>query len=501
MGTSKTASSPATSTATAPPTAAPVAHVLSALGLDRISISKSNPRKHLDEKLLEELTASIRTKGVLQPVLVRPVNGAYELVCGQRRYHAAQAAGLVEIPVIVRELTDVEVLEVQVIENLQRADVHPLEEAEGYRALMSKKHGYTAERIGERIGRPARYVYDRVALLGLSPAARKLFLDGVITVGHAVPLARLSHEDQARAMEIGALLSPERLLFDPHDDGKESREEPVKAVTVREFQAWIDKNVRFPHDKEPDPVLFPETVATLGASAEKAEKVVPITHEHYIPPETRTEGRTWGPRSWKRADGQHGSKGCDHSVVGVVVVGPERGDAFRVCVAKEKCTTHWRNEQKTKAARAKRGGRSELRERASRDDARRKAEQARDDAGRERWEKARPAILAAVAGAVAKATVKPGGLLEKILIDGLTHYGNRRTDFERHVPRGQTVEDLVRHLAFMVLHREVRAYDARLRFPRRAKAFGIDTLKILDAAAPGEPAPAKKAAAKKRRKK
>jgi hypothetical protein len=286
-------------------------------------------------------------------------------------------------------------------------------------------------------------------------------------------------------MEIGALLDHQQLLLDPNDDGKADVEEPVKAVTVREFQAWIDKNVRF--EKTPDPVLFPETVATIGTAAQKAEKIVPITYDHYIAPEAR-DGRTYGPRSWKRADGKHGSKTCDHSVVGVVVVGPERGEAFRVCIAKEKCTTHWGKEQKEKARRAK-GGTGKEQERWKREEAKREAAREQAEVERKRWEKARPAILEAVSDAVAKAPVGPGSLTEKILVEGLMNRPDRVAT-GKLFPRGTTAEDLIRYLVFGLLYRDATFYGAYGAFPKTAKAFGIDTAKILDAVVPlGSPKP------------
>jgi len=121
---------------------------------------------------------------------------------------------------------------------------------------------------------------------------------------------------------------------------------------VRELQSWIDRNVRF-DAREPDPMLFPETAEEIA----RAQKFVPVTFSNYIPPEAR-DGKTFGPRSWKRADGNVGSKTCELSTTGVVMVGPHRGEAFAVCVAKEKCTVHWGaeiRERKKRAAQAPAG--------------------------------------------------------------------------------------------------------------------------------------------------
>jgi ParB/RepB/Spo0J family partition protein len=341
------------------------------LSPSQIAESKTNPRTHFDKRALDELTESVRKHGVLQPILVRPLPGAdemtvqFELVCGHRRLRAAQAAELREILVHVRDLSDVEVLEVQLIENLERRDLHPLEEAAGYRALMSKAHGYTAAKIAERTGRSSKYVYDRVKLLELTKGAQKLFLEDRITAGHAILLARLSPKDQERCIGeekrhkfrglefSGGLLEHDHALFDADDETAFK----YKARSVRELQAWIDKNVRF-NRADVDPMLFPETAAAIetvqGASAKP--KIIPITEDYHIDPCAKTDERTFGPISWRRADGKKGSKACEHKILGVIVVGHGRGEAFDVCIAKDKCKVHWAKEQREKAKRTATGG-------------------------------------------------------------------------------------------------------------------------------------------------
>ena len=186
-----------------------------------IAFSPTNPRARMDEASLRELTESVRQHGVLQPVLVRPrwaIEGPpppYELICGHRRLAAARAAGLHEIPAIVREMDDASALELQITENIERADLHPLDEARRYERLITV-HKYDAQRIGDRIGRSARYVHDRVKLLQLVPALQQLFLEGRISAGHAVVLARLKPSDQGRAVDEhkGGLWQHEALLWE-----------------------------------------------------------------------------------------------------------------------------------------------------------------------------------------------------------------------------------------------------------------------------------------------
>ncbi len=160
------------------------------IALADIRPSKTNPRRSMDTAALAELTASIRTKGVLQPVLVRPNGKGFELVAGHRRLAAAKAAGLQTIPAIARTLSDVEVLEVQIIENLQRADLHPLEEAEGYRVLHAK-HGYSAEDLAVKVGKSKAYVYARLKLCALPEASKKAFLEGKLSASVALLVARI----------------------------------------------------------------------------------------------------------------------------------------------------------------------------------------------------------------------------------------------------------------------------------------------------------------------
>ncbi len=158
-----------------------------------VAESKTNPRKTFDQDSLLELTESVRAHGVLQPLLVRPDprdGEMFELVAGARRLRAACAAGLVQVPVIVQQLDDRQALEVQVLENLQRADLHPLEEANGYQRL-NEGHGYSVEQIAAKLGKSKAYVYGRMALLRLAPSVQKLFLAGKLDASRALLVARI----------------------------------------------------------------------------------------------------------------------------------------------------------------------------------------------------------------------------------------------------------------------------------------------------------------------
>lgn len=470
--------------------------VLEQLEVDSLKEHPDNPRKHFSEPELADLAANIRQVGILVPLLVRKNGSGYQVLAGARRFRAATRAGLETVPAIVRDLDDAAALELMVLDNLQRADLHPLEEAAGFQQLMKVAH-YDVARVAERVGRSVKYVYDRVKLLELVPEAKKIFNEGVITAGHAILLARLKPADQKRAIDPNelALLTTDHGLF-PEDKGEEK--DHFKPKSVRELQAWIDGHVRFDHTKPPDPMLFPETASSM----EGVEKVIPITTEHYIPQEARDKSRIYGPRSWKRADGigttydyrtgkDVKSKTCDRSQLGVIVVGEGRGDAFQVCISKA-CEVHFPTQaKKAKKRAAAAGGNAEDREKAERE-AREKAQQLENEK-RSRWIKARPAVLAAIGAKLKTAT--PASLAD-LLIRHVRRYNTVKSDA---VPRGRTAEDLVRHLAFLAVCGEVgNEWHIAVELPRAAKQFGVDATKILNQVAPVQtPAAAKGKPAKR----
>jgi ParB family chromosome partitioning protein len=145
----------------------------------------SQPRKHFDETELNELAASIRSHGVLQPILVRPVpGGKFEIVAGERRWRAAQRAGLHAIPAVVRDLNEVEVLEIAIVENVQRMDLNPIEEAQGFQALIDR-FGRTQEEIAEAVGKSRPHIANMLRLLKLPEDIQEMVRDGRLSSGHA----------------------------------------------------------------------------------------------------------------------------------------------------------------------------------------------------------------------------------------------------------------------------------------------------------------------------
>ena len=169
------------------------------LPISQIKPNKTQPRTRFDDAALEELTDSIREKGVLQPLLVRPKGSGYEIVAGERRWRAAQRAGLEEVPVVIRELSDRETLEIAIIENLQREDLGPLEEARAFQNLI--EFGMTQDEAAQSVGKARSTVTNALRLLSLPERATAALEAGEITAGHARAILAKPHEDRDWALE------------------------------------------------------------------------------------------------------------------------------------------------------------------------------------------------------------------------------------------------------------------------------------------------------------
>jgi ParB family transcriptional regulator, chromosome partitioning protein len=163
--------------------------------------SATNPRKRFDEKNLEELAASMKAQGILAPLLVRELEvNKYEVVAGARRLRAAKLAELETVPVRVVKLTDAESIEAQVVENLQREDIHPLEESLGFKSLLQLgEPTYTIAGIAARAGKSEAYVLGRIKLADLIPPVAEAFLKDTIAIGHALLIAKLPDSQQQEA--------------------------------------------------------------------------------------------------------------------------------------------------------------------------------------------------------------------------------------------------------------------------------------------------------------
>lgn len=170
------------------------------LSINEIIPNKDQPRKTFDEGALQELADSIIQHGVLQPLLVRPLpTGGYQLVAGERRWRASRIAGLKEVPVVIKELSDVETMEIAIIENLQREDLNPIEEAEGLQALIDRC-GFTQEDVAVSVGKSRPAIANALRLLKLPPEVRDMTRNGDISAGHARAL--LAFDNDAMIYEI-----------------------------------------------------------------------------------------------------------------------------------------------------------------------------------------------------------------------------------------------------------------------------------------------------------
>ncbi len=171
------------------------------VGIEKLHPNRSQPRKRIDAEKLASLAASIREKGILQPLLVRPSGDGYEIVAGERRWRAAQKAGLREVPVVVQELGERESLEAALVENLQRENLNPIEEALAYVELM-KRWELTQETLAARLGKNRSTIANTIRLLQLSPKVQQLLSRGGLSAGHA--RAILALPDFERQEEVAA---------------------------------------------------------------------------------------------------------------------------------------------------------------------------------------------------------------------------------------------------------------------------------------------------------
>jgi ParB family chromosome partitioning protein len=167
---------------------------LRTLDIESIHPSTRQPRKHFDDGRLDELAESIRSQGIIQPLVVRMrEGGGFELVAGERRWRAAQRAGLHQVPAVVREVAESQAFEMALVENLQREDLNPIEEAEGYQRLVAE-FGYTQESLSARVGKDRSTVTNALRLLKLPPAVRAMVIEGRLNMGHARALLGLESD-------------------------------------------------------------------------------------------------------------------------------------------------------------------------------------------------------------------------------------------------------------------------------------------------------------------
>jgi len=204
------------------------------VSLSLLNESKTNPRRTFEETALKELADSIRTQGILSPLLVRPLTeNGFEIIAGARRYRAAEMAEQSTVPVRIVNLSDAEALEAQLVENLVRSEIHPMEEAQGFRALLDlEEPKYSIEQIGARVGKSPAFVAARLKLTDLVPSAVDAFYADEIGVGHALLLAKLPADQQEDALKA---------CFKEVYNG--ASKPALILLPVRNLQFWIDSNI------------------------------------------------------------------------------------------------------------------------------------------------------------------------------------------------------------------------------------------------------------------
>jgi ParB family chromosome partitioning protein len=205
------------------------------------------------------LAESVKARGVLQPILVRPSTaGGYEIVCGERRWRASKTAGKDRIPARIVNLNDGEALELSVIENVQREDIHELDEALGYKALIKQDPVlYTVETIAAKVGRSPSYIYQRLKLAELTPDLQKAFYEGKVTAGHAQEIARLQPKDQERALQE---------CFPGHSTTRSIlKDKDPRPISVRELRDWIQREIHLSLANAAFDVNDPNLLPTAGA--------------------------------------------------------------------------------------------------------------------------------------------------------------------------------------------------------------------------------------------
>ena len=337
------------------------------VSVDCLQLSPTNPRKQFDPTRQAELTASIQAQGVLVPLLCRPLTATQlEVVAGARRYHAAKAAGLVTVPAIIRTLTDTEALEVQIIENLQRDDVHPLDEGQAYHTLCTTA-GYDLATLAAKVGKSRRDVAQRLQLTVLTPDVQTAFRDDRISTRHAFLIARLPSVDHAAALKA---CYRRRWGVDG---------ETEQLISVAELAEWIEQNLHLDLRRAPFsttdaallpdagacttcpkrtgyvPDLFPDiakqdTCTDRACFARKLDAYLTqrrqaLTHDETAPLELSTvhrfthkpdEGGPLPQSRWVEAE----PDSCAYMTQGLIVYGHRVGTALTVCAAPE-CPTHW----------------------------------------------------------------------------------------------------------------------------------------------------------------
>ncbi len=230
------------------------------LRLSEIEPNRNQPRKEFDEQALSELADSIREHGVIQPLLVRPLEtGGYQLVAGERRWRAARMVGLAEVPVVIREMSETEVMELALIENLQRQDLNPLEEAAGYRELMTT-YGLTQDQVAKRVGKSRSAVANCLRLLHVPEEIHPYLRSGQLSAGHVKALAGMENQEEMI-----------RLAKNAAEKGLSVRDVERQAAQA----AQMDGNGSSKKEKEREPSFYQELELAMNAELGRRIRIRP----------------------------------------------------------------------------------------------------------------------------------------------------------------------------------------------------------------------------------
>lgn len=473
-----------------------MSETLTRIPLEHIYESVHNPRKHFDDATLADLAESLRTAGQLTPIIVRrianPVDFHYEIAAGHRRFRAAKLAGMTDLLAIVREMDDATFLEVLTIENLQREDVHPLEEADAYRTML-ERGGLEVAALAAKVGKSVRYVRDRLTLLRLIPPMQTLYLEGRLLLGHALEIAKCPVPAQeamlAATGQVWEYVRRDESDFglesedgdedfddEPEDEGEKEREPTVEdrlakirasyeIVSVSALREYIRDEVRLDARAPEFPSLFPDVDPRAAASG------VELTDQYWS-----DDAKVLDRNKFRAAE--EGS--CDHAVLGLHVLGGRRGRAQWVCVTRE-CEVHWPTAPKASARVSAGDDEEQEREEYPWEKERREREEAKA-----KLVPLLPFIRAQLYDAIASASTDVGGLLVTMLQG---HYLPRADQVPDECPfplsgPDQSAAQVIRAAAWYHVEREVREenWDLDDAVTEVCEAMGLSRPKVVRAA-------------------
>ncbi len=398
------------------------------LATDVIHESPTNPRRSFSETTLDELTASVRRHGVLQPILVRPNGEGFVLIAGARRLRAAKLAGCETVPARVLDLDDAAADEATIIENLHRENIHPLDEGVSYQRLVST--GRTIEDIAAALGKSKGYVYQRISLTRLVPKVQDLLARDVLPLIYALKIAVVPAEQQEEALAQ---------CFRPLFRDEEARRDQLEPLA--QLAAWVEKTVRLNPRSEDTQVLLPALAEqVVSAEQERDASVLALSTLHFHT--DKADPKPILAKSWKPADGKHR---CEHARPGVIVLGDGQGTFLQVCIAKKECGKHW--------GRPKPAASGPTPDQTEQADARRQQEEAwaKQRADTERWRnELRPRAVRLIAERTAKLGWSP--MLLRLLLEDirpdelfLDVLGKPDRIAARHYPQAIAVALALRH--------------------------------------------------------